>query len=345
MDASAFHEATTHLQISTVKGFFLQDEDSTDPATFDYTTTNFGLIDQRYDSDDDRMQSLTPFKVVYMGRHGEGFHNVAQDFYGTEAWDCYWAKLNGNDTSTWFDAHLTSTGIAQAQVANSFWAREIQEQHIPTPQAYFVSPLHRCLETANVTFSGLDLPSDRPFAPTIKETPSSAVLSNALSQLLREALGIHTCDRRSPLHTIRALFPSYAIEPGFSDPDPLWVPDLRESNSARVVRMKKLLDDVFALTTPTLRPGERREANGEGEVEGTGGESTFISLSSHSGAISCILTAIGHRPFPLRTGAVIPVLVRVERVQGEEPTPSVEPWRPAPECTIDPTAKPIPAGR
>lgn len=27
------------------------------------------------------------YKVLYLGRHGEGFHNVAQSWYGDEAWD------------------------------------------------------------------------------------------------------------------------------------------------------------------------------------------------------------------------------------------------------------------
>jgi hypothetical protein len=27
------------------------------------------------------------YKLLYVGRHGEGYHNVAEDFYGTPAWD------------------------------------------------------------------------------------------------------------------------------------------------------------------------------------------------------------------------------------------------------------------
>lgn len=27
------------------------------------------------------------YKVLYLGRHGEGFHNVAESWYGTDAWD------------------------------------------------------------------------------------------------------------------------------------------------------------------------------------------------------------------------------------------------------------------
>jgi hypothetical protein len=128
------------------------------------------------------------YKVIYMGRHGEGYHNVAEAFYGTQAWDvrqmpglgeesdcvltlvqCYWSKLNSNDTISWADAHLTPKGEAQALIAHSFWKDALVKAKIPAPQKYYSSPLHRCVATANLTFEGLDLPAKRPFKPIIKE--------------------------------------------------------------------------------------------------------------------------------------------------------------------------------
>jgi len=171
------------------------------------------------------------------------------------------------------------------------------EQHIPPPQSYYVSPLDRCLSTANETFSTLTLPQDRTFNPMVKE-------------LLREGMGIHTCDRRSSKSYISSTHPAYNIEDGFAEDDPLWVPDLRESTSAHTVRLKKLLDDIFSHDS-----------------------STFISLTSHGGSIAAILRVVGHREFPLRTGAVIPVLVKAKTMSGEAPTASVEPWTPKPTCS------------
>jgi len=69
------------------------------------TAVNFGLINKTYpgtgagnatqwqrftqvvdslnaDSDLD-----TVYKVLFMGRHGEGFHNAAESYYGTPAWN------------------------------------------------------------------------------------------------------------------------------------------------------------------------------------------------------------------------------------------------------------------
>jgi hypothetical protein len=115
-------------------------------------------------------------------------------------------------------------------------------------------------------------------------------------------LGVHTCDRRSPASVILSLFPHVTLEPNFSEGDILWTADYREPRSARKYRLATLLDDIFA--------------NDAG---------TFLSLTSHSGAISSILEAIGHRGFALQTGGVIPVLLKAERVGGAREKPPHEP--------------------
>ena len=169
------------------------------------------------------------YKVLYLGRHGEGYHNVAESYYGTPAWNvspllpvpksevvsheikCYWSLLDGNGTSTWADAKITPNGVAQAVKANKFWASHIKNEKLPAPETYYSSPLTRCLQTANITFSGLDLPSRQPFVPTVKE-------------LFREGISGHTCDRRGTKTYIEGAFPDYVIEPGFSENDLLWKP-------------------------------------------------------------------------------------------------------------------------
>ncbi|KKK22363.1 hypothetical protein P175DRAFT_067575 [Aspergillus ochraceoroseus IBT 24754] len=310
----------SHFEFSTVTGYFLQDEDSTDPATFDYVASNFGLISRTYDSDaefdpdgqktqwerlaytiDKMNRESNPdvcFKLLFLGRHGEGVHNVAESRYGTELWDCYWSLQDGDEHGNWVDARLTELGIAQAQIAHDAWEKQARHK-IPAPQSYYVSPLNRCLATASVTFKGLlGLPHTEPFRPIIKE-------------LLRETLGLHTCDSRSPKSAISAEYPDFQFESGFSEEDPLYDAKLRESNSARDARLRDLLLDIVA-----------RDGN------------TFLSLTAHSGAITSILNVVGHREFPLATGAVIPVLVRGVRRLGPAPEMPGEPWFPAPECRV-----------
>jgi len=92
--------------------------------------------------------------------------------------------------------------------------------------------------------------------------------------------------------------------------DELWSADLREPDSALDTRLTNLLDDVF-----------ENDRN------------TWISFTSHSGAIAGLLRVFDHRPFPLVTGAVIPVLVKAELVEGIRPRRKVEQGKPAPTCS------------
>jgi broad specificity phosphatase PhoE len=137
--------------------------------------------------------------------------------------------------------------------AHNFWASRITLQKIPTPDSYYTSPLTRCLQTANLTFSGLALSKSKPFVPTVKE-------------LFREGISGHTCDRRGNKTYIHNSFPSYNIEKGFSEQDLLWKAQMGEVSTDQDIRTKKVLDDVFS--------------NDDG---------TYISITSHSGEIASIL--------------------------------------------------------
>jgi broad specificity phosphatase PhoE len=201
---------------------------------------------------------------------------------------------------SWADALLTPTGRQQALDANSLWKEQIPNG-IPVPETYYVSPMTRTIETADLTFTGLDLLSGKEYKPYIKE-------------LVREALGIHTCDRRSTKSEIEQKFTHLTFEPGFSERDELWKKDYREPVSARNYRLATFLDDVFA-----------NEDRGK----------VVLSMTSHSGAIGSMLEVLGHRKFRLETGGVIPVVVRAERVEGKRQVP---PWEPSdgPEMCDEP---------
>lgn len=103
-------------------------------------------------------------------------------------------------------------------------------------------------------------------------------------------MGEHTCDRRSTKSAIAVDFPRYRFEPGFAEEDKLWDAKARESDEHRDRRLLDLLNDIFVTD-----------------------ENVFLSLTAHSGAIMSILEVIGHRKFPLATGAVIPVVVKAEK--------------------------------
>ncbi|KAL8852265.1 MAG: hypothetical protein Q9221_002867 [Calogaya cf. arnoldii] len=94
---------------SIVTGYFLQDEDATVAENFDFMSKDFGLLKKDYKADasldpggektqwqrferevtrlNDEAAEGTVYKVLYMARHGQGVHNVAERKYGTAEWD------------------------------------------------------------------------------------------------------------------------------------------------------------------------------------------------------------------------------------------------------------------
>ncbi|KAM0698406.1 hypothetical protein Q7P36_001873 [Cladosporium allicinum] len=292
--------ASPKYRFEAVPGYFMQDAPETDPNTFDYTKHNFGLIPRSYLEETTtsetspqtqwqkfttHLQTLiatapqgTTYKLFYLARHGEGYHNVAEAQYGTKLWDDYWSKLDGDGTLYWVDAHLTAVGEQQARDAGSFFRDQFAKEKMPVPDAWVASPLMRCLKTCELEWAGLGLEG---FKPTIKE-------------MAREVMGEHTCDRRSSRSVIEGAYPDWPVEEGFKEEDELWRADHRETFAEHDVRTLDLLEDVF-------------------QNEGKG--ASVLSLTSHSGAIASFMRVVGHREFRLGTGGMVPVLVKATEVK------------------------------
>lgn len=132
---------------------------------------------------------------------------------------------------------------------------------------------------------------------------------------MREVLGVHTCDRRSNKAVIAQRYPDFPFEAGFAEEDPLWLANVRESDSELDHRINGFLDDIF-----------EQDKN------------AFISLTSHSGAIGGFLRVLGHEPFSLPTGGVIPVFVKGQKIYGQAPHRKIEPGLPPPVCDNPPPA-------
>jgi hypothetical protein len=134
---------------------------------------------------------------------------------------------------------------------------------------------------------------------------------------------------------IAKAYPNWLFEEGFKEDDPFWVPDLRETKAARLVRARKAMDDIFS-----------------------DDRNTHISISSHSGMIGSLLECessnpisiflqgnvgtalifkvLGHREFGLGTGQVIPVIVKAETVVGKLPAIGQTPWEKVDLCSEPP---------
>lgn len=91
---------------------------------------------------------------------------------------------------------------------------------------------------------------------------------------------------------------------------------MAETSHAQDIRSMKALRQIF-------EPSKKNDC--------------FVSITSHSGEISSILRVLGHRPFNLKTGAVIPVLVKAENVD-KAPSTHSAPWTVSPHCTEPPVS-------
>ncbi|KAN0135554.1 phosphoglycerate mutase-like protein [Lactarius tabidus] len=261
-----------------VPGFFVQDTPLAEPTVIGPTPEFFGLLSKSWSQfvgeiarlNSTRSESVS-YKVLFLGRHGEGYHNVAQSKYGDKAWDEKWALLDGDGELTWGpDPHLTAIGEEQGRSAHVAWEREIL-RGVPVPQKYYCSPLKRAIRTLELTFADV-LPADT--KPLIVE-------------ICREEYGEHTCDKRRTRTEIHSDFPGFAFEEGFEEEDILWSPE-RETKENIEVRARLFLDRVFTNDS----------------------DATYISVTTHSGWINALLRVTGHGNYPLPTGGLIVIVVK-----------------------------------
>ncbi|KAH6893498.1 histidine phosphatase superfamily [Thelonectria olida] len=217
------------------------------------------------------------YKVLYLTRHGFGYHNKKHAEVGTEEWDARVSFLNGDDKETWFDAYLTDVGIQQAHDLSAFWLNLVAKDGAPLPQTLYTSPLARCLQTSDLVFKPLMQAHSQPFNPKVKD-------------LLRERMTLHTCDFRRPGSWIRENWPEYTLEDGFVEVDTFGRDGHFETDEEHKARKQKALEQIW------------NDVNGE-----------FLSLTVHSYAIRAIQEACGGRPCRTREGTSLGILVRGER--------------------------------
>ncbi|KAK4446058.1 histidine phosphatase superfamily [Podospora aff. communis PSN243] len=292
---------TSKFRFTAVAGFFAQDA-----ATGPHETTTLpglGLTSRSYETDPffdpnhqktewerfahylDHLNKTAPenvsYKLIYAARHGQGYHNVKEAEVGTIEWERHWARLDGDGHTTWADAHLTPKGTDDALAMKTFWELSSSNLKLPLARHHYASPLTRCLQTCSMAFTNLAVApgvENPPFRPVIKE-------------MIRERLGIHTCDRRSSASVIRKAFPGFSIEEGFSEEDELWVPDVRETLGEHAVRIEAFLDFLFE--------------NDEEQI---------VSVTAHSGSILALWQVIGHEKVRVAPGGIVPVLVKAQVV-------------------------------
>lgn len=287
--------------VTVVRGIFKQDDPSFNETGYDSLKDSFGLVDQsegrwknftewvgpdpadrRYITKLNReADEHTTYKVIYIARHGQGYHNVAESLYGTPAWNCYWSLLGTDGNITWGpDPLLTPLGEEQATANNVAWKEQIKAG-VPLPQILYSSPMRRSASTLQITWK--DILLNKGFKPIIKES-------------YREVIGLHTCDERSNKTVLAETYRELGVynltpagwdfEPAFNEHDLLWDAVYQETAPQQTLRLRLILNELFA-TDPR----------------------TFISITAHSGVIAAFFRAIGHRTFSVQTGGMVPVVV------------------------------------
>ncbi|EIM92820.1 phosphoglycerate mutase-like protein [Stereum hirsutum FP-91666 SS1] len=210
----------------------------------------------------------TSYKVLILGRHGQGYHNVGEAKHGNTY--RHWALLNGDDQITWGpDPILTPLGEEQARTAHAAWKTELANG-LTLPQKFYCSPMARALRTHTITFDGILPASDR----------KTIILEDA-----REEYGEHTCDKRRSRAAIAADFPDFVFENGFADEDVLWTKE-RETKESAERRARNVLDRIFDADT----------------------DATYVSITAHGGIINAILRVVGRGNFGMTTGGKHPPL-------------------------------------
>lgn len=229
--------ATQHLStgFEAVKGYFIYDDADTRTSDFPAIGDNFGLLKSQtwgqllmdirklnHEASRTASESRTLYKLVFAARHGEGWHNVAEAKYGTEAWDKKWALLTGDGELTWGpDPELTPLGEDQGRNINAAWRMQLAHasQNLdaaPLPTKLFSSPFKRSCKTLQLTYEGILLPPGT--VPDV--SGGKAVDSPYIKEDLREQFGNdNTCIARSTKSIIERNFPYFELEPEFPAED------------------------------------------------------------------------------------------------------------------------------
>ncbi|KAK6526318.1 hypothetical protein TWF694_004917 [Orbilia ellipsospora] len=288
------------FEYSVVRSLFVQSmpEYLIDQQEFNdhYWTKNFGLMlfndkdEPDWKAFTDRVAELNAnaapdetYKVLYLARHGQGYHNLAIEKYGHPKWEREIGMLREYEgLQLGPDPDLTDTGKKEALGVNKIWKTQISKYMLSEagalPQKFYASPFTRALQTLEVTWH--DIVLNLPDAPKVH-----------VKEGLRETIGRHYCDYRGDMRDIRKAFPWVETEEGMKDEDTIWT-EAREDGrvgGSMDWRVRDALDDIF------INDGE-----------------TFISITAHSGCLGCVMRVTGHRFFALETSRMVPLVVKAK---------------------------------
>ncbi|CAK9436151.1 uncharacterized protein LODBEIA_P07090 [Lodderomyces beijingensis] len=278
-----------------VPGFFKQSDPATDDLNFNYATDHMGRLKSWREIITELKQlnagagDNVEYKLLFLARHGNGYHNQVVTRYGIDAWEKELHALGDVDGIHYGpDPELTELGIAQAKENHDLWADELK-QGAPIPAKFFVSPLQRSCNTLKITWQDLK-PDDK--HPVVVEK-------------IRETIGKNLCDKRSPKSTIDARFgpAGFNTDDILEEDDVYFLHDKRETMAEQTTRIMQFVQELFESDCDECGRVDKLKAE----------ENIFISTHSHAGTIRCFILAVKHRNYTISTGGMLPVVVKGTR--------------------------------
>lgn len=168
-------------------------------------------------------------KIIHFQRHGQGYHNLL--YRVLEQNDRKVTDIYSSDPVTnpfvrpeIVDCPLTELGRSQCLEQRQSTVVELSLK----PELVIVSPLHRAVQTAQITF---------------QDALDNVAIPFVAHEACREELGILTCNKRRPLSETQREFPKIDFSLLDSEQDSLWNSNARESPLDQSKRIYDFLVD------------------------------------------------------------------------------------------------------
>ncbi|WWC86137.1 uncharacterized protein L201_001008 [Kwoniella dendrophila CBS 6074] len=225
-------------------------------------------------------------KVIYAARHGQAEHNVIAEKYG-EA---------GQLQHPILDPDLTPLGKSQAFQTRKALEREIKERNMPLPEKWFVSPLKRAGETCGIEWGWYFNDSYLIDGQENWNGGKGHGVEATVIENIREHLHVHQCDERSPISVLKQQFTSFNYPENMDDKDEIWKP--------ADIRGRETEDELV-----------ERRGQGIREILERSKDCTYISLTSHSGALRGIYKSLNVIPRKIIVGEMNVLVIKVKEVK------------------------------
>jgi broad specificity phosphatase PhoE len=179
-------------------------------------------------------------KVIHFQRHGQGYHNLLGDMWRemgqAVVLDSPDPAQNPFIRPEIVDSPLTESGRQQCLARRPVAAAL-------SPQAVIVSPLHRAVQTAQLSFADH-------MTSTINnndENKDVTTIPWVAHEGCREDLGMLICNKRRPTSQIVSEFGQHGIDFSHmtSEEDDMWSPDAIETPHAKSKRVYEFLTDFI----------------------------------------------------------------------------------------------------